>query len=541
MFRGDPCDHKGATPAFLTYTGGVNRPGLGDPPAQLGRYQLLTPIASGGMAQVYVGRALGEGGFQRLVAIKRILPGLTDDPRFVDMFLDEGRIAGLITSPHVVQVLDVARTKDNELLMVLELIRGVALHEILRAAIARKTRIPVPVLVGVLAQAADGLAAAHEATSPEGVPMNIVHRDVSPQNILVGEDGRARLADFGVARALHRRTSTQNGELRGKLGYFAPEQVRGQPATVRSDLFSLGVVAWECLAGERLFRAATPLETLREIRTKPAPPLHIVRDDVPAALAACVDRALAKTDSVRFASARELASALRESVEEATPTEIARVVRDLAGDQIRALDDKIRAALVEGPTTPRLGTPASAGAARTVDLFQVDSDTTTQLVTPSDMELSASDLEPVTDMRGTERRRAWLLWFALGLGAAALLGIALAASVPTHRAEPAGDPVAQNTSPAATTVPEPAPTLVPPVEAQPAAATPATPDAPPAPVTEPREPSPAPTLALSQPEEEPVETPPPVAPASPEARRRRGLRSTADFARALEEVPPQSD
>ncbi|MFO0708877.1 MAG: protein kinase [Sandaracinus sp.] len=394
-------------------------------PQQLGRYQLLAPIASGGMARVYVGRALGEGGFQRLVAIKRILPELADDPKFVDMFLDEGRIAGLVTSPHVVQVLDVARTSEGELFMVLDLVRGAPLHEILRAAIARGSRLEVAVVVGILAQAADGLAAAHEATSPDGVPMNIVHRDVSPQNILVGEDGRARLADFGVARALHRRSSTQTGELRGKLGYFAPEQLRGVPASVRSDVFSLGVVAWEALAGRRLFRGATPLETLQSIRALQAPSLDTLRDDVAPALAACVDRALAKSPSARFSSARELAQALRESADEASPSAIAVVVRELAGEELRRLDAKIRAALVERPTLPRAQVSATTEPSPVPsEGFEVDSDTTTQLLTPS-TELSVSDLEPMTSPAATAAPSPRSRWVLVGLAGAAILGTAI--------------------------------------------------------------------------------------------------------------------
>ncbi len=311
----------------------------------------------------------------------------------------EGRIAGFVTSPHVVQVLDVGRDEAGALYMVLELVRGVGLHELLRVVVQEDERLPVPVVVAILTQAADGLAAAHEATTPHGEPLGIVHRDVSPQNILVGSDGRSKLADFGVAHALHRRgESTATGELRGKLGYFAPEQIQGRPADARSDVFALSVVGWEALSGRRLFRGADALQTLREIRTLEPPPLHALRADVSPQLAAVIARGLAKSPERRIASARLLADELREAAREASAAEVGTFVRRWMGPRIDALEARIREALDASETRPRTAPAAPSMGADPVhdvptaelSVFEVDGHTTTALHTPAHAETDAA-------------------------------------------------------------------------------------------------------------------------------------------------------
>ncbi|MBZ0119946.1 MAG: serine/threonine protein kinase, partial [Sandaracinaceae bacterium] len=245
-------------------------------PGVYGRYETLFRIASGGMAEVYAARSRGEAGFQKLVALKRMLHHLTDDERFVTMFMDEGRLAANITSPHVVSTMDLGRADDGSLYLVMELVVGTTLSTLLRNAARAGGGIPIDIGVELLAQAAQGLHDAHEARTPFGAPLHIVHRDISPQNILVGTDGRARITDFGVARAIMRRTKTSTGEFKGKLSYFSPEQCADRNLDRRSDIFSLGVVAWETLTTRRLFHAENPLAVLERVTRMPIPAANVV-------------------------------------------------------------------------------------------------------------------------------------------------------------------------------------------------------------------------------------------------------------------------
>ncbi len=319
--------------------------GSGSKKASLGRYELLARIAAGGMAEVYVARVRGEGGFERLVAVKRMLANIASDEKFAEMFLDEGRISGHIESPHVVQVYDVGRDPDGTLFIAMELVRGVALHHLLAPVFKAGESVPVGIAVSLLAQAADGLGAAHDATTPLGERLEVVHRDVSPQNILVGIDGRARVADFGIARAVHRRTNTATGELKGKLAYFAPEQLRAKPADARSDVFALAVVAWETVAARRLFQGEHPFQTVDQIRMHEPEALDAIRPDVPPALATAIARGLIKDPERRTESARVFADELRAAVAPASATVVAAFVREWAGASVRALDEQIKAAL----------------------------------------------------------------------------------------------------------------------------------------------------------------------------------------------------
>ncbi|NCQ62094.1 MAG: serine/threonine protein kinase, partial [Myxococcales bacterium] len=186
---------------------------------QMGRYEMLFRIASGGMAEVWAARVRGEAGFQKLVAIKRMLPNLAEDEDFVAMFLDEARVAANIASPHVVQTLDLGRDDEGALYIVMELIVGVTLGRVLKAATKARRVVPLGMGVELLAQSAHGLHDAHEASTPLGEHLEIVHRDISPQNILLGVDGRARITDFGVAKAVMRLTQTDAGRIKGKFAY----------------------------------------------------------------------------------------------------------------------------------------------------------------------------------------------------------------------------------------------------------------------------------------------------------------------------------
>ena len=220
----------------------------------IGRYMLHRQIARGGMATIHIARLLGDEGFSRICAAKRLLPEFAEDTDFVAMFMDEARIASKVHHRNVVPVVDLVTTAD-EVMLVQEYVHGVPLHVLLRTAKQAKLRIPPKVAVGIVMGVAAGLHAAHETSDEMGVPLNIVHRDVSPQNVMVAIDGMARLLDFGVAKATMAAHITRDGTFKGKLAYSAPEQLRGQ-ATRQSDVYALAVVLWELLVGHRMHQAA---------------------------------------------------------------------------------------------------------------------------------------------------------------------------------------------------------------------------------------------------------------------------------------------
>lgn len=319
----------------------------------MGRYELLFRIAAGGMAEVYAARVLGEAGFQKLVAVKRMLPTLADDPEFVTMFLDEARVAANISSPHVVQTLDLGRDSEGALFIVMELVVGVPLSRVMREAAKVKRAVPVAMAVELIAQAALGLHAAHEATTPLGDPLHIVHRDVSPQNILVGVDGRARITDFGVARAVMRMSHTRAGQVKGKFAYCAPEQLRSESIDRRADLFALGVVAWEVMAAQRLFVADHPMATMERVTSMPIPSLHGIRPKVPQAVSDIVDRMLERDPDARPATGAEVARALREAAQDAglqlpAVTDVSRFVKAAGGPALAKMRRNIEVGLSRG-------------------------------------------------------------------------------------------------------------------------------------------------------------------------------------------------
>ena len=243
----------------------------------IGRYALYDAIASGGMATVHLGRLLGPVGFSRTVAIKRSHPEIATDPEFVSMFLDEARLAARIRHPNVVSTLDVVAL-EGELFFVMDYVQGESLSRLMRASKLLEQKIPPAIACTILAGVLHGLHAAHEAKSERGEPLNIVHRDVSPQNILVGVDGIARVLDFGVAKAVGRIATTREGQIKGKLAYMAPEQLSGDNSR-QSDIYAAAVVLWEVLTGERLFQADNPGELLNLVlhRKVPAPSEHRAR------------------------------------------------------------------------------------------------------------------------------------------------------------------------------------------------------------------------------------------------------------------------
>ncbi|MBW2455075.1 MAG: protein kinase [Deltaproteobacteria bacterium] len=283
---------------------------------RFGRYETIAPIATGGMATVYLGKAVGAGGFERRVAIKVMHPHIADDPEFLTMFLDEARLAARIHHPNVVGTIDVQKTEES-MFLVMEYIEGCSLRDILRPLRKVKARMPIGNALRILIDALAGLHAAHELTAKDGSPLDLVHRDVSPHNILVGADGISKITDFGVARASARLTSTRGGQLKGKIAYMPPEQGRGDAVDRRADVYAAGVVLWEALVGRRLFRAEHDGALVAMVLAGATIPPREVVAFVPEEIDAVCMKALAGSPTDRFASAAEFADALEEAAREA--------------------------------------------------------------------------------------------------------------------------------------------------------------------------------------------------------------------------------
>ena len=303
---------------------------------RLDRFELITELASGGMATVYLARLSGVAGFQRLVAIKRLHPHLAREPEFVEMFLDEARLAARIHHPNVVPIQEVGES-DSGYYLVMDYVEGDTFARVLARASQAKATVPHGVTIRVLLDVLAGLHAAHELKDDHGEPLEIVHRDVSPQNILVGADGVARLVDFGVARAASRLSTTRSGQLKGKLAYMAPEQARGKGVDRRADLFSCGIVLWEALALKRLFKGDGEAETLNRVLYDEIAPPSSVRPDIPKSLEDVCMKALHRDIDQRYATAQDFADELEAA---ARALSCVGSVRDVAAtlDQVLGTD-----------------------------------------------------------------------------------------------------------------------------------------------------------------------------------------------------------
>jgi len=281
----------------------------------LGRYELLLPVAAGGMAMVWAARLKGSRGFQKIVAVKTMLPKLSEDPQFERMFLDEASLASRIHHPNVVEVLDLGEM-SGVLFIAMEWLDGVPLNQVMKAA-KSAAGIPAPVAIHILTHAAEGLHAAHELKDDEGSYIGLVHRDVSPQNILVGHDGLTKMVDFGLAKATALGDgATRAGQLKGKISYMAPEQIRGDPLDRRADVFALGVVLYAVTTGKHPFRRESEGATLFAISSPEPAPAPSRFMTYPHELEAVLMKAIAKDPDKRYSSALEFARALEHTLPE---------------------------------------------------------------------------------------------------------------------------------------------------------------------------------------------------------------------------------
>ncbi|MFT3770676.1 MAG: serine/threonine-protein kinase [Minicystis sp.] len=470
-------------------------------PTIVGRYVLHAPIARGGMATIHLARLLGAEGFSRMVAAKRLHPQFTEDAELVEMLLDEARIASKIHHPNVVPVLDVVRS-GGEVILVQEYVHGVPLDKLLRAASQAREPLPAPVVVAIGADLLAGLSAAHEAKDELGASLGIVHRDISPQNLLVGVDGIARVLDFGVAKATLNAHVTRAGVFKGKIAYTSPEQLRSEPVTGATDLYAAAVVIWEALAGRRLHAGLREAELVAAVGAGKVSKLTDVvdRDSVPAerwtvleAVEPVLTKAMAFAPEARWASAAQMREALLEATSAATAAEVSRSVKLLGKEYLEGREKLI----VGEESSWRQRASALPAASEELSAASSSQASTGGTLRPSEV--------PVVRERG---RAQWAIAGALAVIGALLVGILFilvrrpaepaVASAPVVQAPSVVTMTAESVG-AQTIAPPPAPTATASAsasaEAKPEKAAPARAPARPAPAPPPRAPAAAPAPA----------------------------------------------
>lgn len=390
------------------------------------RYRALAVLAKGGMGAVYLGEMRDDAGERRVVAIKVMHEHIAESAETVAMFVDEARVGTRIAHPNVARVL-ATEVVDGTPFLVIEYVEGLSWSRLVRRAEEAKKPIPIAIAARVVRDTLRGLHAAHELSTPSGEDACVVHRDVSPQNILVGADAVVRLTDFGVATFAGRITSTAPGQLRGKLGYIAPEQMQKGGVDRRSDVFAAGIVLWEALAGRRLFGADTQAETLAKVLSEPIVPPSTLRHEVPFELDDLCMRALERAKERRFQTALEFANELEKTVPIATDAEL-----------LAFLDELVSSDLAE---LRRLREDARQSAGRW---------------SAPDSTLAPARLDPPPSSSAR--------WILVACGAALLVVIGtfigrMSSSPPARASEPAPVPVAPPTPPSATVIgASPAPT-----------------------------------------------------------------------------------
>lgn len=421
-------------------------------------YAMYGAIASGGMATVHLGRLVGPSGFARRVAIKRLHPQFAADAEIASMFADEARLSARIAHVNVVAMLDVV-SAEKELLLVMDYVHGETLSRLLSHARGTGALVPVPLVVTVLADVLHGLHAAHEATGEDGAPLRLIHRDVSPQNILVGTDGVARVVDFGIAKAVGRTQITRDGQVRGKIPYMAPEQLLHRSSDRRADVYAAGVVLWEALAGKRLFQADDEPTLFNLVLEQVIEPPMRHNPAVPPALDAITLRALERDPERRFADAREMARAIEEVVVRAPSSAVADWVKTNAAPALA--ERELRIAEMERDARAESGEAAAlAVRAPSASVFFHDAANSS----PADEPVSPTSADGGS--RGTtspslSRKRRIALAGALFLGAGAAAPFALAHHPAVVTSPPASalSVVPAEQAPASTAPPPPTPTF----------------------------------------------------------------------------------
>jgi serine/threonine protein kinase len=461
--------------------------------ARLGKYQLLRRVATGGMAEIYVARADGLAGFEKLVVLKRILPQHAESEEFIRMFLTEARLAATLHHPNIVQVYDIGEDAGTYF-FTMEWVQGQDLRKLVRAARKAERPLPLEHIVHIVAGVAAGLEHAHARTDADGRPLGIVHRDVSPSNVIVTYDGAVKLVDFGIAKAASAQAATVAGTLKGKIPYMSPEQCRGEGVDNRSDVFSIGTLIWELTTGLRLFSGDNEIAVLNRVARGDVPPPSTVRPDYPPGLEEVVMRALQSDPRARYQTAMDLQIDLEDFAREArlpvSSARLAKFMRELFADEIDQLA-AWRAADRVDPSASYSAHSTLSGTERTVvDGSDPPSDQRSATPTPQSMSslrshpggitVSGSD----TGMIRRPRRWPWAVGaaglFAVGgLAAVMTTGLLDRQELPLVATEPPvtvsaevpeepQEPLAAEPSPAVST-PPPQHTPDPPAEPSPAA------------------------------------------------------------------------
>ena len=324
----------------------------------VGRYSMFEAFATGGMATVHLGHMVGSAGFSRVVAIKRMKSEIVHDVAFATMFLDEATLAARVLHPNVVTTLDVIRD-EGELMIVMEYVRGLALREIMEWAFEGRFCIPLDIALAIIGGVLEGLHAAHGARGDDGQLLGLIHRDISPHNVLVGRDGIAKIMDFGIAKAVSQMHVTATHEVRGKLSYLSPERILRKPVDLRCDVFSSGVVLWEMLANRKRYAGDSLGDLVDSILTTDAPPLSVERPEIPASLDRVVRIATARAPDDRYPSAEAMLTDLERVGTFASKRAVASWLSEIAGEALNEHEDKTRAirAQARSGQTPALADP----------------------------------------------------------------------------------------------------------------------------------------------------------------------------------------
>ena len=346
---------------------------------RLGSYEILRQLARGGMAELFLARTVGPESFEKLVVLKKILPKFADNPKFVRLFLDEARLAAALDHPHIAHVYDLGKV-ETSYFFTMEYVHGQDLHATVKRVARLGRRIPIGHAVQLAHAVASALHYAHERRASDGSLLGIVHRDVSPSNVLIAYDGAIKLVDFGVAKAATSTVKTRTGTLKGKISYMSPEQAKGSPIDRRSDIFALGTVLWELVTSHRLFKAENDLATIQRIINSETQPPTELREDCPPELETIILKALAVDVNERYSTAEELQLDLEELAREhklvQSTVALRAYMHELFADEIAAW----QAAQASGVTlTEHIahaasapGTPASDGDAYAVDDYELD-------------------------------------------------------------------------------------------------------------------------------------------------------------------------
>ncbi|WP_370459052.1 serine/threonine-protein kinase [Aggregicoccus sp. 17bor-14] len=391
-------------------------------PLPFGNYLLLDRIGVGGMAEVWRATARDPSGLERLVAIKRILPSLAQDPDFLAMFQDEARLGGQLVHPHIARVHELGQCEDGSFIA-MEYIPGKDLRALFERNRRNGAPMPLRLAVYALAQLADGLDFAHRQCDARGESLQVVHRDVSPQNAVVSYAGEVKLIDFGIARAAGMGPRGRSGALKGKFSYMSPEQVRGQPVDARSDVFALGVCLYELLTGERLFNGETDFVVLEQVREAQVEPPSRRNPRIPAALERIVLRALAREPEARYASAGEVAGDLRSFLAAQPPyptrAELAAYMQATFAEEMAQEQERLEAFLAARVDPSTLPTQLEVPASRVLPLPLGEGRGEGSEPAPVHPTPTAAPLTAGPRARPASRRRALLAAASLALLAAA--------------------------------------------------------------------------------------------------------------------------